>query len=73
MGPVLGGILFGSVLAIMTLAGVVAATVIEDRLLPPEPIKLIKPSESSESPELPEPIKPTEQSDAPATPDNTDR
>ncbi|MEU3169322.1 hypothetical protein [Streptosporangium sp. NPDC006930] len=53
--------------------GVVAATVIEDRLLPPESIKLIKPSESSESPELPEPIKPTEQSDAPATPDNTDR
>ncbi|MFF5110475.1 hypothetical protein [Streptosporangium sp. NPDC000509] len=53
--------------------GLVMATVIEDRLLPPEPIELIKPPESSESPESPEPIKPTEQSDAPATPDNTDR
>ncbi|MER6827486.1 hypothetical protein ABT352_16015 [Streptosporangium sp. NPDC000563] len=50
--------------------GLVVATVIEDRLLPPGPIELIKPSES---PESPEPIKPTEQSDAPAAPDNTDR
>lgn len=79
----LGGILFGSVLAIMTLAGVVAATVIEDRLLPSKPRVAAMPTEQSKQSEDPaprdgwSPETPATPdgwpSEGPAIPDDTDR